>query len=61
MVRCIILGVTGFSEDFVLAITADPDEMPQHAAFHLCLHCLHKYPSRVPVCKNDKRMTCHMQ
>ena len=26
--------------DFVLANSADPDEMPQFAAFHLVLHCL---------------------
>ena len=29
--------------DFVLAYSADPDEMPQNAAFHQCLHCLQKY------------------
>ena len=29
--------------DFVLANSADPDEMPHHAAFHLELHCLHMY------------------
>ena len=27
----------------VLAISADPDEMQLHVAFHLCLHCLPKY------------------
>ena len=26
--------------DFVLAKSADPDEMPPYAAFHLVLHCL---------------------
>ena len=26
--------------DFVLANSADPDEMPHYAAFHLSLHCL---------------------
>ena len=31
---------------FVLANSADPDEMPHHAAFHLGLHCLLKYPLR---------------
>ena len=30
--------------DFVLANSADPDEMPNYAAFHLGLHCLPKYP-----------------
>ena len=29
--------------DFVLANNTDPDEMPQHASFHLDLHCLPKY------------------
>ena len=27
--------------DFVLANSADPDEMQHHAAFYLGLHCLH--------------------
>ena len=31
---------------FVLAISIDPIEMPQHAAFHLGLHCLPKNASR---------------
>ena len=30
--------------DFVLANSADPDEMPHYAAFHLGLHCLPRYP-----------------
>ena len=29
--------------DFSLAKSADPDEMPPYAAFHLGLHCLPKY------------------
>ena len=29
---------------FVLANSADPDEMPHDAAFHLGLHCLPNYP-----------------
>ena len=29
--------------DFVLANSADPDEMPHNAAFNLGLHCLLKY------------------
>ena len=29
--------------DFFLANSADPDEMPHNAAFHLGLHCLQKY------------------
>ena len=28
---------------FILENCADPDEMPHHAAFHLCLHCLSWY------------------
>ena len=30
----------------VVANSADPDEMPHYAAFHLGLHCLPKYPFR---------------
>ena len=33
--------------DFVVANSADPDEMPHDAAFHLGLHCLPKDPFRV--------------
>ena len=32
--------------DFVIVKGADPDEMPHYVAFHLCLHCLPKYPFR---------------
>ena len=32
--------------DFVLASSADPDEMPHNASFHLGLYCLSKYPFR---------------
>ena len=32
--------------NFVLANSADPDEMPHHVAFHLGLHYLSKYPFR---------------
>ena len=32
--------------NFVLANSADPDEMPHYAAFHLGLHCLWKYQAR---------------
>ena len=28
---------------FIFASSADPDEMPHYAAFHLGLHCLPKY------------------
>ena len=54
MVHYFILRITGynfkkilyfFSEDnFVLANSADPDEMQHNAAFHLGLHFLPKYP-----------------
>ena len=33
--------------DFVLSNSADSDEMPSYAAFHLGLHCLPKCLSRV--------------
>ena len=33
--------------NFVKLNSADPYEMPHHAAFHLDLHCLPKYPFRV--------------
>ena len=39
--NCISLKI-----DFVLANSADPDEMPHYAAFHLGLHCWPKYPFR---------------
>ena len=29
--------------DYVLANSADPDEMPHYAAFHVGLYCLPKY------------------
>ena len=29
---------------FILDYSADPDEMPQFATFHLGLHCFKKYP-----------------
>ena len=32
--------------NFILANSADPDEMPNYAAFHLGAHCLPKYPFR---------------
>ena len=32
--------------NFRLANSADPDEMPHYAAFHLGLQCLPKYPFR---------------
>ena len=32
--------------DFVLANSADPDEMLHYVAFHLGCHCLPKYPFR---------------
>ena len=38
MKYCISLKI-----DFVVANSADPDEMSHYAAFHLGLHCLPKY------------------
>ena len=32
--------------DFVLANSADLDEMPHYVTFHLSLHCLPMYPFR---------------
>ena len=29
--------------NFIFANSADPDEMPHHAPFHLGLHCLQEY------------------
>ena len=57
MVQCINCGVTGYNFqkkivflslkiNFVLANSADPDEMPHHVAFHLGLHCLQKFSFR---------------
>ena len=33
-------------DDFASVNSADPDEMLHHAAFHLALYCLPKYPFR---------------
>ena len=59
MVHCIYVGITcytfqrtlryciSFSVEkigFVLASSADPDEMLHYAAFHLGFNCLPKYP-----------------
>ena len=51
------VGVTGYNFQtniiflslkikFVLANSADPDEMSHYVAFYLCLHWLPKYPFR---------------
>ena len=52
MVHCIYQGVTGFNFQikmylsplndivFILANSANPDDMPHSAVFHLGLHCL---------------------
>ena len=53
MVHCVYWGVTGYNLkknivflnlkiNFILANSADPDEMPPYAAFHQGLHCLLK-------------------
>ena len=53
MIHCKYWGVTDYnflnnvfiSQEtyFVLANSADPDEMPHHVVFHLGIHCLLKY------------------
>ena len=40
--------------DFLVANSADPDEMPPYAAFHLGLHCLPKYAFRGFQSSKDK-------
>ena len=35
--------ISGLKTVFILANSAEPDEMPPCAAFHLGLHCLPKY------------------
>ena len=51
IVQCIYLGVSGYNFKkkycifclkifFTFTNSADPDEMPHYAAFHLGLHCL---------------------
>ena len=53
MVQCIYLGVSAYNltkkcivlvrrSFLILTNGVDPDEMPQYAAFCLCLHCLQK-------------------
>ena len=39
MINCIFFCLKIY---FTLTNSADPDEMPHHAAFHLGLHCLQK-------------------
>ena len=51
IVQCTYLGVKlKFKKKcfrlFNFTNSADPDEMPLNAAFHLGLHCLQKYPFR---------------
>ena len=36
-----------YTGDFVSVNSADPDETPHYAAFHLGLHCLSKFRFRV--------------
>ena len=47
-----------FVNHFVLANSADPDEMLQYAAFHLGLHCLPKYQGFL-VCKGLRAWLRH--
>ena len=39
---CIVYNEGSPGYNFVLANSADPDEMPHYAAFHQGLHCLPK-------------------
>ena len=41
--------------DFILAKSADPDEMPYNAIFHLGLHCLPEYSLMV---SDHRRVNC---
>ena len=43
--------------DFVIANSADPDEIRHYAAFNLGLHCLPKYPFWLKVSFSDHRMS----
>ena len=36
------IGICVLKIVFILANSADPDEIPPHAAFHLGLHCMQK-------------------
>ena len=42
-----IIVILSLNIDFDLANSADPDEMPQYAAFHQDLHCFPSYPFRL--------------
>ena len=41
-----IFSFLSLNMDFVIANSADPDEMTHHVAFHLGLPCSMKYPIR---------------
>ena len=44
--------------DFIIANIADPDEIPQYAAFHLSIHCLPKYLFNVIQKEKGERTDC---
>ena len=57
IVHCTYLGISGYNFQknvvffclkifFTFTNSVDPDEMQHHAAFHLGLHCLPKFPFR---------------
>ena len=50
------LSIVYFKGSHVEANSADPGEMQQYAAFHLCLHCLPKYQFTRPVYKGLKNL-----
>ena len=54
-VSCIIVCLS-LKNDFVLANSADPHEMPHHAAFHLVLHYLPKNQCRGFRSKSEREM-----
>ena len=39
-------NIVSMKIDSVPANSADPDDMPHYAAYHLCLRCFPKYPFR---------------
>ena len=41
--KILYYNVFSLKINFVLPNSADPDELPHYAAFHLGLHCLSKY------------------
>ena len=56
------MGFLSLKIFFIIANSADPDEMPPSVAFHLCLHCLPKYPfTGIQHEKRVKAETCEQR